>query len=144
MINAQLPPRSNLHLQVHRWETMTAQKPQPGETVNDLFLAQARESHVTLVLLLTEIFPFTLKEVLAVLAEEKVDLSVLWFRDPDGKDDSALRAFLRDHQARFLYQELGEPDSEAAWLALFAALFRLVMTAAYPLKETERLLYERR
>jgi hypothetical protein len=144
MINAQLPTQANLHLQVHRWETMPAQKPPPGGTVNDLFLGQARESHVTLVLLRTEIFPGTLEEVLAVLAEEAVDLAVLWFRDPDGEGESNLRTFLRDHRARFLYQELGEPDSEAAWLALFAALFRLVMTAAYPPPATERLMYERR
>lgn len=116
-----------LRFETSRWEDFAAGKA-ASENLNDLFVACARDSHLTMVLLLTKVGKGTREEIEGVLDKKDVQLAVVWCRHPDGLDDKDVQAFLESHKGNFLYQ-VASDDSEAIQLALLRILTRCVASA---------------
>lgn len=134
-VDEQFSMRSDLRFRVVRWESVPAQKA-PDGNVNALFVNMARDSHLTVVLLLDQIRPGTLEEMEAVLTESDVQLAVLWFRA--GPDEApALQEFLEKHRARLLYNATGPPDSEEAWLTMVRIITSVIVDAISPAEGEE-------
>ena len=143
MMNAQLDRRSRLHLYVRRWEDEMPHRVAPGRTLLDEFIDMARDSHLTMVLLRTEIRPGTMGEIKGVMQEPSCDLAVVCFNEPgDASLDPALTQFLDDNQYLFQYRYVGGPNSEIAWMTLFGVLFRALAKAAF--EQSEGLFHELR
>src|SRR4051812_42658952 len=81
VINPQLLnyPEGRVTLALRLWEREAAQKAEPNENVNEIFVRYARESSLTIVLLIDEIRPGTMEELVAALGDDDVDLAVLIF-----------------------------------------------------------------
>src|SRR5947209_903654 len=62
-----------LRLQVVRWEDYAAQRSAQGVSTNERFVQAARDSHLTVVLLIDDIRTGTLEELEAVLDEQDVE-----------------------------------------------------------------------
>ena len=124
--------QAGVQLAIQRWEQAPAQRVEPGQ-VNELFIAKARQSALTMVLLLDEIRPGTREEFEAALAEPDRQVSVLIFERPGGADAekaSQLAAYLAQYREQILYNNrCGEPDSDEAWLALMNTLLGFTFSA---------------
>jgi hypothetical protein len=131
------------HLYADMWERTAAQRA-PGESINDVFVARARKSHITLVTLIDELGDGTREELEAALNEEDVQLAVMRFTEQtiDAAEADALGQYLTEHQQKFLYAfHPGGPHSDAAWYTVVRQLLAVVLSA---LAETEPLYSETR
>jgi hypothetical protein len=119
--------RSPLRFEIDRWEDHAAQRATTAN-LNDIFVQCAKESHITLVLLLNEIRPGTREEIEGVLSEGNTQLAVLRFKENDDDElaDEDLRKYLLANRSRLLYKEVVGPDSDEAWGAIIAVLARVV------------------
>ena len=126
---------AGVRLALDMWERDAAQRVEPGQFVNDLFVAKARKAHLTLVLLLDEIRPGTREELEAALAAVGVQVAVLMFDRPGGSEQEKIDArndYIRRHQHKILYNDrCGHPDSDDAWIALTQTLFHFTLSAIY-------------
>jgi len=138
LVNEVINPRLNeyeqvgVRLNIERWEQTAPQRVAAGE-VNQLFVAKARRSALTLVLLLDEIRPGTREEFEAAIAEPQNQVSVLIFDRPGGPDSGKVAerdAYLRPYRDEILYSDrCGEPDSDDAWIALVNTLLTFTFSA---------------
>jgi hypothetical protein len=119
--------RSPYRFEIDRWEDHAAQRA-PTDNLNDIFVQCAKDSHLTLVLLLNEIRPGTREEIEGVLSEENAQLAVLRFKKNDNDElaDKELQKFLLDNRSKLLYKEVLGPDSDEALAAIIAVLARVV------------------
>jgi hypothetical protein len=120
---------AGVRLALDMWEREAAQRASPGRKVNDLFVEKAKDSQLTLVLLLDEIRPGTREELDAALAQLGVQVALLIFERPNGPLDAQKFQELNDYidalRARddlFYDSRCGEPDSDDAWLSLIRTL----------------------
>ncbi len=124
--------QAGVRLAVQGWEQTPAQRVEPGQ-VNQLFVAKARRSSLTMVLLLDEILPGTQEEFEAALADPKPQVSVLVFERPGGSDQAKtakLADYLEQYADQILYNKrCGQPDSDEAWLALVNTILGFVFSA---------------
>ena len=136
MMNAQLDQRSKLHLYIRRWEDVMPHKVAPGRTLLDEFIDLARASHLTVVLLRTEIRPGTMGEIEGVMKEPDCDLAVVCFNE-EGDDslDPELRQFLEQNKDLLQHRYVGGSNSEKAWMTLFGVLLRALAKAAFDVPE---------
>lgn len=123
---------AGVQLAIQRWEQAPPQRVAPGQ-VNELFVAKARRSALTMVLLLDEIRQGTREEFEAALAEPDRQVSVLIFDRPGGADEqkaAELAAYIAEYRDQILYNDrCGEPDSDDAWLALVNTLLGFTFSA---------------
>src|SRR5262245_27776022 len=77
-------------LAVRMWERAAAEQAPPGETTNERFVRMARESSLTLVLILDELRDGTREELEAAIDEPDTQLAVLSFRPRGEVDDVKL------------------------------------------------------
>jgi cellobiose phosphorylase len=124
------------YLYADMWERTAAQRA-AGESINDVFVARARKSHITLVTLIDQLGDGTREELEAVLNEEDVQLAVMRFTEQttDAAATDALGRYLTKHQQNFLYAlHPGGPHSDDAWYTVVRQLLAVVLSA---LAETE-------
>jgi hypothetical protein len=119
--------RLPLRFETFRWEHFAASKASTANP-NDLFVAVARDSHLTIVLLLNEVREGTREEIEGVLDEKDAQLAVVWCKHPDGLADKGVQAFLESHKGDFLYQ-VESNDAESTQLAMLKILARCVASA---------------
>lgn len=120
-------------IEVWDWRDMAAEKaPKDGKT-NDLFVDKARESSATIVMLIDRMPPGTEEELLAVLDDDEVQLTVIWLnrrrRFAGLRRPSAVRQFLASYEDEFSYVEIRDLDSEDTWIKLTGNLVSLLLKA---------------
>jgi hypothetical protein len=120
-------------IEVWDWRDMAAEKAPKGGKTNDLFVAKARQSSATIVMLLDRMPPGTEEELLAVLDDEEVQLTVIWLNRrrllAGLRSPSEVGRFLMEHEDEFSYVEIRDLDSEDAWMKLTANLVSLLLKA---------------
>lgn len=124
--------QAGVRLDIQRWEQTAPQRVAEGG-VNQLFVAKARRSALTMVLLLDEIRPGTREELEAAFAHSDSQVSVLIFDRPGG-DDVAKAAerdtYLTPYRDQILYKDrCGDPDGDDAWIALVNTLLTFTFSA---------------
>jgi hypothetical protein len=124
--------QTGIRLEIQRWEQTAPQRVAEG-SVNQLFVAKARRSALTMVLLLDEIRPGTREEFEAAFAHSDSQVSVLIFDRPGG-DDAARAAerdtYLTPYRDQILYNDrCGNPDGDDAWIALVNTLLTFTFSA---------------
>jgi hypothetical protein len=134
VLNPQLKeqyPEARVTLDVYVWERAVAQRAY-GESVNDRFVRQVRESSLAVVLLLNELADGTREELEAAL-DGDVEVSLLVF-EPDADlgelEREALERGLETYRSLLLYnRRLGRPDTDEAWLGLVRAVTAFAFAA---------------
>lgn len=132
--NPALRSFSRAEIQVVRWEDLLANR-QQGESSNDVFIRAAKESHHTLVLLMTHLGQGTREEVTAVATETDRPLSILRFDPPSGYasgyDPHAIDEFVEPLVERhaLIYARCGQADSERGWQGLVKLLSGVTLAA---------------
>lgn len=123
----------NLHLPVVDWRDIAAQSAPAGGRTNDLFVREARNSSVTIVLLFDRVPAGTEEELLAVVNDDDVELKVFWIRRPrrfeSWRRPTEVRRLLERHSDDFKYLELSDPDSDTAWIAITSNLVSVLLKA---------------
>jgi hypothetical protein len=131
-------PEAGVTLVVDMWERQAAQRVSGKSKVNDLFVQKARESHLTVVLLLDEIRSGTQEEFEGAVDEEDVQLAVLIFGRSGGADAeklASLRGYFAPYRDEILFNEIEGPDSDASWFGLFRTVTAFTLSA---LREAEQ------
>ncbi|MFI2489940.1 hypothetical protein ACH47X_23710 [Promicromonospora kroppenstedtii] len=110
-------------LEVDRWEH---DAPRRTTEMNEEFVRRARESHLTVVLLATEVRPGTREEIEAVLGEKDTQLAVVWMENPDERrKNQRLKKFLREH-GEIAYDRTGPPGSDEATLSIASVVYAVL------------------
>jgi hypothetical protein len=121
---------SSIQIHIDRWEHTAAQRA-PGGQVNALFVERAKNSDLTLVLLIGRIGPGTRAEIDAVKNEQKPMLSILWFKPENEEDvDQELRQFVEAMKEENFLNVLGPWKGDDGWLGLIRIVLALVLAAA--------------
>jgi hypothetical protein len=135
---------SPIRIDINRWEHHASQRVPRGR-VNDQFVAEAKKATMTVALLLQDLRPGTLAELQAVLTQTDRSVAVLWFRQPGEPASDALRRFLDRWQNQLLYNEVGDPDDETAWLGLVRVLVDFLVKIVHDeLDASQEIFYETR
>jgi hypothetical protein len=121
--------RARFRFAVERWERAHAQRNEPGESTNDRFVRKARESHVTVALLLEQLGVGTREELEAVLNETTHDLAPLWFVPRGSEPATEVASFLDEHKDDLLYEQVGIPDSTESWEGVVKFLLSRTLAA---------------
>jgi hypothetical protein len=120
-------------IQVWDWREMMSEKAPRGGKTNDLFVERARRSSATIVMLLDRMPPGTEEELLAVLGEDDVHLTVIWLnrrrRFARWRRPTEVARFLEEHEDDFSYLEIENLDSEQTWFKLTGNLVALLLRA---------------
>lgn len=121
---------SRLRFEVDRWEQAAPQRAYAG-TVNDIFVDRARQSDLTLLLLLSEVRPGTREEFEAVLETNDVQLAVIWLRKDLTLDADAakVKELLEQNRDKVYYGGAEDPESDEAWIEIVRVLSRFVASA---------------
>lgn len=121
----------------HWSDSESAQAPEGGK-VNDRFVAAARTSSVTIVLLRNRIPAGTEEEFLAVKDDRDVELKVLWFPDVNEEgEESEVGEFLAKYKNDLVYVRIlgvtGEADEletpDEFWVAVTKEIVSIVLRA---------------
>lgn len=113
-------PARPFTFEVDRWEH---DAPRRTIAMNEEFVRRACESHATVVLLSTEVRRGTREEIEGVLAQQKVQLSIIWMEDPQSRNRSKpLKKFLAENQDKFAYYRTGAPGSPEAIVAMVGVI----------------------
>jgi hypothetical protein len=125
-------PEAEVALVVDMWEREAPQKAPTGGNPNDRFVSLARESALTLVLILDELRNGTKEELEAALDETEVELAVLAFAPPKATPAEKLKA-LDDYfdkiKSEVLYDRRLSPNSDDAWFGLVKILVAFAIGA---------------
>jgi hypothetical protein len=120
-------------IEVWDWRDMAAEKAPKGGKTNDLFVAKARQSSATIVMLIDRMPPGTEEELLAVLDDDEVQLTVIWLNRrrlfAGWRRSSEVSRFLASYEDEFSYVEIRDLDSEDTWMKLTANLVSLLLKA---------------
>jgi len=122
-------------IDVWDWRDMAGEKAPKGGKTNDLFVHRARESSATIVMLLDRMPPGTEEELLAVLDEDEVQLTVIWLNRRRllhrWRGSTEVSRFLDKHKDEFSYVEVENLNSEQTWLKLTGNLVALLLRALH-------------
>jgi hypothetical protein len=117
-----------IELVVWDWRDMAAGRAPAGGKTNDRFLRLARESSVTIVMLLKRMPPGSAEELVEAAEDDEIDLKVFWLRE-GGDDSSEVALFLKAHQNDFAYVEFTDLNSEDTWVKLIANMVAVLLMA---------------
>lgn len=133
-----------IHLRVIRWEQDVPRRSTPGDG-NLQFRELAKNSHSVVVLLHNDIRSGTKDELEAALEEQEVQIHVILLKPVSRRrrETVALKRYLETKRDLIHWNEVGEPGSLDAWLAMTKLLVRLVgeITAADNSEATRREAY---
>lgn len=130
---------------VRKWQHAEPRRFGDGESIDDEFVANAVDSDLVLALAVERLGPGTQKEIDAVVASKKTELSLLWFVDPrdaPGRNPAAedLESYIanleRDSVLR--YKRAGRQDSNSSWEAIVNVLMAVVLKSMKPREERFR------
>ena len=145
-INPLLFERSvRIRIRIDRWEHSVPKRVKT-ERANELFVEQALNSHLTIVLLQDRLGPGTREELEALLAEPvrgaapsdppgRPDLALIRFTPSSSAKDADLAEiedFLKLNEEKMIYagpDDAGDPESDKSWFVIFRVLLGAVITA---------------
>jgi hypothetical protein len=134
-----------IRIRVDRWERSVPQRVK-GERANEMFVAKALSSNLTIVLLQDRLGEGTREELEALLAEPvrgatpsdlpgRPDVALIRFAPTEGADDreiDEIEGFLKLNQEKVIYagpEVSGDPDSDQSWFVILKVLLGAVLTA---------------
>lgn len=128
---------------VDRWERTAPHKILPGGSPNDEFVARAKRATLVVCILIDELGPGTREELEAALAQEGVELAVVWCEDREADGDTEVGRWLAAHKGEFLYDRAGRPGTDGPRIALARLVFDAALGVLSDHRQ-EELLRERR
>jgi hypothetical protein len=134
-------PEAEVAIVVDMWEREAAQKAPTGGDPNDLFVQLARESAMTLVLIVDELRDGTKEELEAALDKHGVQLAVMAFAPAKATPDvklQALDAYFDKIKDKVLYDRRRGADSDDAWYGLVRTLMAFAISALRTSDERRR------
>jgi hypothetical protein len=127
--------QSKVRLSVTAWDRVAAGRALEGETVNDRFVRLARQSSLTLCLLIASLGQGTREEIEAVLDTDDVELSILWFvQRSDPWPECEVSEFLQTVKDVLQFEWAGPPDRLLAAVPIVRVLLH---TAFHDLAPSE-------
>jgi hypothetical protein len=130
-------------LEVWEWPDVRSQKAPHGGKTNDIFVQYARDSSVTIVLLVDRVPPGTEEELLAILEEDDVDLKVFWLKrqrrwTPFRRRETEVEKLMRERQDEFKYTPLPDLGSPETWVEMTRELVATLLAALHSERVDER------
>lgn len=130
-------------LEVWEWPDVRSQKAPRGGKTNDIFVQHARDSSVTIVLLVDRVPAGTEEELLAVLEEDEVDLKVFWLKrqrrwTPFWRRETEVEKLMRERQDEFKYTPLPDLGSAETWVEMTRELVATLLAALHSERVDER------
>jgi len=132
-----------VRIEIGRWELSAPHRVAPGETVNSEFVGRARASQLLLCLLHQELGTGTQEELEAALAEENVEVAVIWCVQDSEWPETPAGQWLREHEDDLFIDRAGPPDTSGPPTAIVRTLLDVVFTALTQIK-SEGLMHEQR
>jgi hypothetical protein len=134
---------SSIRFEVDRWERSAPHKLLPDAGPNDEFVARAKRANLVVSVLIDNLRPGTREELEAALAEDGVEVSVVWCEKRDGQPDSEVSRWLLSRQGQLFYDRAGRPDTTGPKVAFVRLITAALLTALRDYAPRE-LVHERR
>ncbi len=107
-----------IRFEVDRWERSAPHKVLPNATTNEEFVARAVRADLVVCILFERLGQGTREELEAALTSDDVEVSVVWCTQREGREQTAVGAWLEPRMGDLLYDFAGTPDTTGPTVSL--------------------------
>lgn len=118
-----------VRFEVDRWERTAAHRMLPGAEPNQEFVARAKAANLVVSVLIDKLGQGTREELEAVLAEDDVELSIIWCEQRDNEPNTQVSRWLSRQRNEVLYDRADHPKTDGPRIALTRLFMEAMLTA---------------